>query len=211
MNNVNVRFANKYDVTDMVSVHLESFPGFFLTFLGPRFLRVLYTNILGISDNISLVAVDDNRTIEGFAVGTLSPEGLYKRLLAKNWLDFALASIYPALRNPTYVPRLLRAFKAPKVERVKSADCLLMSIAVSPHVAGKGIGRQLLAEFLDVAENRGAQVISLTTDKENNEAVNQFYLNNGFELCESFATPEGRQMNEYHYTVQSNKTVSTKN
>ena len=34
------------DVRDAVTIHLEAFTGFFLTFLGPKFLIELYSSIL---------------------------------------------------------------------------------------------------------------------------------------------------------------------
>jgi len=193
----NIRYATSTDVADMVVVHLESFPGFFLTFLGPGFLKVLYSSILEVPDNISLVLVSDNNKVEGFVVGTLSPEGLYKRLLVKNWFNFALASVLPALRNPSCIPRLLRAFSTPKTAKLKSADCLLMSIGVLPNKIGTGAGRMLVEEFLGLAGQRGANSVSLTTDRDNNDSVNRFYEKTGFKLDRSFVTPEGRQMNEY--------------
>lgn len=199
--NIVIRLATREDVSAMVSIHLAGFPGFFLTFLGPRFLNVLYENILAIEENISLVAVNDNQQIEGFVVGSLSAEGLYKKLLVNSWFDFAMASVVPAIRNPASIPRLLRALRASPNGRKSSADCLLMSIAVSPNTHGAGSGRMLIEEFLDISVQRGAQGVILTTDKENNERVNRFYNSIGFELYQSFVTPEGRQMNEYIYNL----------
>ena len=41
--------------------------------------------------------------------------------------------------------------------------------------------------------------INLETDAENNDAVNRFYVKNGFELARSYFSPEGREMNEYRF------------
>lgn len=203
MSDSNIQSATSSDVAAMVEVHLMSFPGFFLTFLGPHFLKVLYANILKVPENISLVVVDNNNKVEGFVVGALSPEGLYKRLLMNSWFDFALASVLPALRNPACIPRLLRAFRTPRTGHIKSADCLLMSIGVMPQKIGTGTGRKLVEEFLKIAGHRGVKSVSLTTDRDNNESVNRFYEKAGFELHRTFTTPEGRQMNEYRCDVAS--------
>jgi hypothetical protein len=62
------------DVSAVVQVHLDSFPGFFLTFLGPTFLRELYVATLADSSGISFVAEDGNG-ICGFVAGTAQPAG----------------------------------------------------------------------------------------------------------------------------------------
>lgn len=199
LENLIIRSATPSDVNQMVHIHMASFQGFFLTFLGARFLNVLYSAMLDIEGNISIVACNNKTEIEGFVVGVTAPDRLYKRLLTDRWLDFAIASILPALRSPSSIPRLLRALKSPKNEQAKSADCLLMSIAVTPETSGSGIGGQLIQEFLRTAQKGGARSVNLTTDKDNNESTNHFYIKNGFTILRTFTTPEGRHMNEYVY------------
>jgi len=46
-------------------------------------------------------------------------------------------------------------------------------------------------------QRRDMRRVNLTTDKDNNDALNAFYRRLGFQLVRSFATPEGRWMNEY--------------
>lgn len=78
-----------------------------------------------------------------------------------------------------------------------------MPIAVLPTAKGKGIGDSLVNAFLQELTNRGLRFVDLTTDRENNVAANYFYHNLGF-ICErTFTTPEGRTMNEYVITLQS--------
>jgi GNAT superfamily N-acetyltransferase len=76
-----------------------------------------------------------------------------------------------------------------------------MSIAVRPGAAGKGTGRELVAAFGAAMAGRGVKEYSLTTDRDDNDRVNQFYLKLGFRLAGTFVTPEGRAMNEYVMTL----------
>ena len=77
-----------------------------------------------------------------------------------------------------------------------------MSIAVSPEFQGRGIGKQLVEAFCQELAARGEPAVCLTTDRDDNEAVNRFYQRLNFQLARSFITPEGRAMNEYVRNLQ---------
>ena len=185
------------DVSEMVSVHLASFPNFFLTFMGPRFLDLLYREIYREPGNVCLIAESADGGIIGFAVGVKDQAGLYARLASRKWFAFAMASASTVLRHPSVLPRLLRALKySNKVSRA-ACPALLMSIAVAPSAEGKGVGQSLVTEFLHQMSRQGVDKICLTTDRDNNDAANGFYRRLGFSKVREFITQEGRAMNEY--------------
>lgn len=192
-----VRRMHPDDVKPVVWVHMQAFEGFFLTFLGPSFLRELYTAVCLDASGMALVCETD-ADIVGFVAGTAEPQGFYQRLLRARWQGFALASIKPVAKRPTIIPRLLRAFRKPnEAARVGRRAGELMSISVAPEIQGKGIGSRLVRAFLQEARKRGLRSVRLTTDKRNNEAVNRFYQQLGFSRIRAYSTPEGREMNEY--------------
>lgn len=189
------------DVGAVVDVHLRSFPGFFLSFLGPSFLRQLYHGIVADPTGVAFV-VEEGGRITGFVAGTTEPGGFYGRLLRQRLLRFALASVWPFLRRPAILPRLLRALRRPaESSACPSGSALLMSIAVAPESQTGGRGAMLVRAFLDETRSKGAKRIVLTTDAAGNDAVNQFYLRQRFTLNRTFQTPEGRAMNEYELLV----------
>jgi ribosomal protein S18 acetylase RimI-like enzyme len=189
------------DVNACVDIHMKAFPGFFLTFLGPAFLKELYSAIISDPSGIGIVAERDGQ-IKGFVIGTEQPSGLYTRLLRQRWWAFCWASVSPLLKKPTILPRLLRAFGKPN-EEVGPQHCgTLMSIAVLPEEQGKHVGKQLVIEFLKRAGQRGLLYVNLTTDYQSNDYTNRFYQKLGFEFCRTFVTPEGRQMNEYLFNLK---------
>ena len=51
----------------------------------------------------------------------------------------------------------------------------------------------------DAAAITAYKYINLETDACDNDAVNNFYLRNGFQLARNYVTAEGRKMNEYRY------------
>jgi len=193
---VNVRLARNSDVPEIVRVHQAGFPGFFLTFLGPRFLEEFYSAVLDDPDGMGFVACDMTG-ICGFVVGTAQPAGFYRRLLQQRWWRFALASATSALKRPSIMPRLLRAFSLPERTTQTAGRGSLLSVAVRPQFQGQGIGQALAQAFLQEAARRDLGQVDLTTDRDGNDATNRFYQHIGFVCERTFVTPEGRAMNEY--------------
>jgi ribosomal protein S18 acetylase RimI-like enzyme len=193
------------DVPNVVRVHLTSFQGFFLTFLGPAFLRELYKGTLIDPSGISFVA-EYEEGICGFVTGTTHPSGFYKRLLRNRWQRFALASVLPVLKQPSIIPRLLRVLSMPEKVNKQDGCGTLMSIAVLPEYQGSGIGKILVNGFFEEAVKRGCTKVFLTTDRDNNDAINVFYQSLGFSIVRQYVTPEGRHMNEYWRELAKNET-----
>lgn len=188
-------------VKDVVDIHIQSFPGFFLSFLGRDFLSQLYCGILTDPSGIAFIAVDNERII-GFVAGTDQPAGFYERLLKKRWWRFAIASFPAIIKETSAFLRLIRAFSMPKLVSAEKGRGTLMSIAVLPSEQKKGLARPLVKAFLAESVKRGLRYVDLTTDKKNNELANHFYVRQGFSLLRSFTTPEGREMNEYIIDLQ---------
>jgi ribosomal protein S18 acetylase RimI-like enzyme len=193
---LNIRPARHTDVGSVVSVHLEAFQGFFLSFLGAAFLRELYQAILADPSGMGYVC-EQSQQIVGFVFGTDQPAGFYRRLLRQRWWRFGVASVAPVLRRPSVMPRILRAFHMPQQASSEPGVGTLMSIAVSPGIQANGVGQALVHAFLQEAARRNLKKINLTTDRIGNDPANHFYQKQGFILDHCFVTPEGRQMNEY--------------
>ena len=194
------------DVSVAVRVHLASFPGFFLSFLGPKFLSLFYSGICSAPEGIAFVYLNDAGIPAGFVAGTSNPGGFYSRLLKRDWLKFALASIIPVLRKPSVVRRVARAVSHPSGNPVGNDVAGLFSIGVLPELQGTGAGKKLVQAFLVEAAKRGCRRVFLTTDRDNNESVNAFYARFGFSIDRQYVTPEGRRMNEYWITLSEDVT-----
>jgi ribosomal protein S18 acetylase RimI-like enzyme len=191
------------DIPQVVDVHIHSFPGFFLSFLGPRFLRLYYSNVCSTSDGISFVYLGLDGKVKGFIAGTTNPRGFYYRLLKKNWLGFFWASIPAICSKPLIVSRLIRAITFPSSTPFGEHVAGLFSIGVLPGAQRSGAGRQLVIRFLEAAKRKGCLTVFLTTDRDNNEHVNNFYCDLGFTLQRQYETPEGRRMNEYWINLKA--------
>lgn len=197
---IDVTSLKQSDIKSVVDVHMKAFPDFFLTFLGPRFLKEFYTSFLVDAEGMGFVAFDEESgQVVGAIVGPFTPDGYFKRLLKRRWFAFCFASITAVIKRPTVIKRLFRAvfYRGESPQGPKRS--LLSSIAVDPDVQGKGVGRMLVVRWVEEAKSRGSKGCFLTTDAADNDAVNLFYKKLDWKIESSYATPEGRKMNRYVY------------
>jgi ribosomal protein S18 acetylase RimI-like enzyme len=197
-----IRVATHQDLEEIVTVHLRSFPGFFLTFLGRRFLALLYRSLTVDPEGIVLVSIGDEQ-VDGFVSGTTNQPGFYRRLVSRHLLAFGASAAGALLRRPSIFPRLVRALRRPGEAERSSAQACLMSLGVRPDAQGKGVGGQLVRAFSEAMSERGVGIFCLSTDARDNDQVNRFYQSIGFRLVRQYDTPEGRAMNEYLFTTGS--------
>jgi glycosyltransferase involved in cell wall biosynthesis/ribosomal protein S18 acetylase RimI-like enzyme len=192
-----VRPAGAHDLTQIVSIHQKAFSDFFLTRLGPEFLRKYYELVLAYRSGIVLAREKDG-ALEGFVCGFLNPPEFY-RLMWRNKRAFMLPALLAVLRNPSLTGKTLLG-----IHRVQSSaaqaqpvTCELSSIAVTPEMSGNGVGKSLVRAFLAHSWNMEAECVSLTTDAEDNDAANRLYHEAGFSVVRRFLQRKGRWMNEY--------------
>lgn len=196
-NDVIVRPLHVKEIHHAVAIHESSFPNYFLTSLGPFFLKLLYLFYIKGKTEIALAALYNNKLI-GTIIGTTKPQGFYKRLATRYFPFFAFATLGPLIKNPEILPRLFRAFfYRGDMPSISEGGTLLASICINPSFQRIGIGRILLSEFVAQAFAHGAHYIYLITDRENNEKTISFYEKLGWTLYSEFITAEGRKMNVF--------------
>ena len=190
----------------IAQIHQVAFPDFFLTQLGISFLTTLYKGY--IEDQLSGLIVaenENNEQILGFIAYSEDYSRFYSELKRKHLLKFAICSLGAAIRHPSFIKRLLGAFK--KSEAVKRPEKYveLASIGVLKSVQGEGIGKKLIDYLVSNVDFQKYDYINLETDAVNNDKVNSFYKNNGFKLHREYTTAEGRLMNEYRLRPEADK------
>ncbi len=199
-NCIDVRRMLPEDIDSVVRVHLESFPGFLLSLLGPSFLRLFYQAILNDANGIAVVA-ERGHAIIGFVCGSSAPQGFYRRLLKRQCWKFGWAAMHALVGRPSMVRHFIGAVRARVFPPDGTQGAELMSLATSCDARGQGIGGDLVIRFLSEACRSGASRVTLTTDRRDNQQVNSFYRQLGFTLTNSFVTNTGREMNLYEITT----------
>lgn len=192
---------DKNIVNEIVDIHMATFQGFFLTFLGKGFLKQLYEGYIEHKQS-NLIVAKQNNEIVGFIAYSSDISDLYKYLIKKKLLLFAWYSFSAFVKNPKILFRLLSAFKKSDEVRRKESYIELASIGVKPDVKAQGIGSSMISYMKEQIDFNEYEYISLETDAENNEYANKFYQKNGFVLARTYKTKQGRKMNEYRYRRQ---------
>lgn len=189
---------DKKYLDEIVDIHISAFKGFFLTELGSGFLKTLYKGYMKDNKSGVIIAMESDRII-GFIAYSKDYSRFYKNLIKKSLIQFAFYSMIAAIKHPSFIGRLLGAFG--KSEEVTKAEKYveLASIGVEPTSKGNGVGTKLISYLKEQIDFKEYAYISLETDAEDNDRVNQFYIKNGFELFKEYSTKQGRKMKEYHY------------
>lgn len=188
----------KDTINEVVLIHLNTFKGFFLTFMGKGFLKLMYRSYVEYENSGVLVAFENDKPI-GFLAYSGNLSGLYKYMIKKRLIPFAWYSLGAFFRKPTVFMRLVRAFLKPSETKREEKYIELASIGVDPNIKSKGVGTQLIDALKAKVDFNEYSYITLETDAVNNDGANHFYKKNGFVLEREFETNEGRKMFEYRY------------
>lgn len=190
------RTMQESDIKQVVSLHTHAFKEYFHTYLGPVFLSELYKGILNDPTGIAFVYPNDDQIL-GFVAGIGKLEGFYKRLFKGHLLRFMMALIFPILRQPGILIRLLRTLAGPAMAEGYEDCATLLYIAVLPESRSKGIGKVLVHAFMEESKRQGLKQVNLTTARDNNDDVNTFYKRLGFSCPRTLINQDNRIMNEY--------------
>ncbi len=194
----NISSTEKDIINDVVSVHLSTFQGFFLTFMGRGFLNLMYRSYIEY-DNSGVLAAFDGNELVGFLAYSGDLSGLYKYMIKKRLVLFAWYSLGAFIKKPSVFTRLVKAFLKPGESERQEKYVELASIGVSPKAKSKGVGSKLIDTLKAKVDFNKYEYITLETDAVDNEAANRFYQKNGFVLEREFVTAEGRRMFEYRF------------
>ena len=198
-----INVKEKQIINEVVQIYLDTFKGFFLTFMGKGFLKCLYKSYCQHKESGVLVAFNDKEPV-GFLAYSCDYSGLYKFMIKHKLIPFAWYSLGAFIRKPKVFIRLMRAFLKSNDVKREEKYVELASIGVDPKKTSSGIGTALINELKKMVDFKIYNYILLETDEENNEVANRFYLKNGFKLARTYKTKEGRKMNEYKYLGEYN-------
>lgn len=196
-----LRNLTRADLDSVVAVHCAAFPGFLMTLLGRAFLRKYYETVLACETSVFLGQFDSG-ALNGFVAGFQEPQRFYAMLSKRKFSLLVSAATHLVVR-PKLWPRVLEN-SGSTTERARdgeTTDAELASIAVSPTAQGKGYGRSLVQAFVAEAATRGVTKVNLSTDADDNDAVNRLYASCGFDCVRTSTRRGGRRMNHYSMSL----------
>ena len=193
-----VKSEEKKIIDEIVTIHLNTFTGFFLTFMGRGFLKQMYQSYCDHEGSGLLVAEDYGKSI-GFVAYSSNFSDLYKFMIKTRLVQFGWYSIGAFFRRPSAFMHIIKAFWKPGEVKRKEKYVELSSIGVDPDSKSKGIGSMLIDNLKKLVDFEKYAYITLETDAVNNEGAICFYEKNGFVRERMFVTEEGRKMYEYRF------------
>lgn len=171
-----LRAVERRDLKQIVTVHCASFEGFFLTSLGPNFLKNMYQAFLNHNNSICVVLESEGRVV-GFAFGVDRNFSFSKSIsfLDKIFLALALIPILLSKFNVVMTKVISRYTATDTSLSVPEGTLFLKSIGLEPSLHGSGYAKKLLHFFEAHASEGGYTDIMLTTDADSNDRVINFY------------------------------------
>ena len=198
-----VKSNEKELINEIVTIHLNTFTGFFLTFMGRGFLKQMYQSYCDYDESGLLVAEEDGKAL-GFLAFSSNFSGLYKFMIKTRLIQFGWYSIGAFFRRPSAFMHIISAFLKPGEAKREEKYVELSSIGVDPDVKSKGIGSKLIDSLKNNVNFNKYAYINLETDAVDNEGAIHFYEKNGFVRERMFETDEGRKMYEYRFVGENN-------
>ena len=197
-----IEIATTDELNAIVDVHMAAFRGFFLTELGTAFVRQMYLGFLA-DPAVVFLAARHRGTIAGFAVGFIAGGRGNRHIALRRAPALALAVLPALAKRPIFLAsRLLAKLQCVDGTPDTPPDAIMLrSIAVQPLFQGSAVAKSLLATFEVLAHKRGATRCVLTTDADDNERVNRFYVREGYQLSSAFMQHGERRMNFYEKTL----------
>lgn len=193
-----VKSEEKELIKDVVSIHLNTFTGFFLTFMGRGFLNQMYSSYCDHSESGLLVAEENGKAV-GFLAYSGNFSGLYKFMIKTRLISFGWYSVGAFFRRPSTFMHIIKAFLKPSEAKREEKYVELSSIGVDPTIKNMGVGSLLITELKKIVDFNKFAYITLETDAVNNDGAIRFYEKNDFVRIRMFQTDEGRKMYEYRF------------
>lgn len=170
-----LRTASAGDEVALARLHSQLIEAGFLSSLGPRFLRVLYRELIR-SDRATVLIAEEADNVVGFIAGTEDTGAFYREFLRGSLLPACLHLLSSLLR-PSAWRRAWETLRYGTDGRGVSAE--LLSMAVAPRARGQGVGSELVRELLSLVAERGTGEMKVVVG-EDNQAAMSLYRRSGF-------------------------------
>ena len=179
-----IRKLQHSHIEDVVSIHLQCFPGSNSSLLGPNFLRSYYGGAVESENTIAMVLLNDKNVV-GFIFGGVNKKIHSREIVRRSLFKFALALLRSLLKAPirslknvsSYIIHYLSPLKIDPYYQKETST--LDSIALLEEFRGKGMADILLREFLLELKSRGIKQCRLGV-LSSNKAARTFYEKHNF-------------------------------
>ena len=175
-----IRTMTEADIDSVVKIHQTAFRGFFLERMGLPFLAAYYNCVLNYRSSIALVYSVTGKSIDGFVVGFTDPVGFYESFRAGK-TKLLLPIFLGLARRPWLLLEIFaNVLRVTNKSETKIVDGSTELASIGVETPGHGIGGKLIRAFAEKAWAQSVRYITLTTDRDDNGQVHEFYTKHGF-------------------------------
>ena len=184
------------DIDAVVKIHQKAFNGFFLERMGPEFLSAYHQCVFDYAHSVSLVHVNKTGIVDGFVTGYENPTQFYGALRSAK-LKLVRPVFVALARRPWLILKVLaNLFRVRKNSTSLYSQGAIELGTIGVLNSGRGVGGELIREFIEKSWALGAHSINLTTDRDDNERAHEFYLKYHF-VNSGSEYREGRALTRY--------------
>lgn len=218
------------DLQQVVGLHEECFPGYYLTELGSSFLRAMYSWYVQSPEAIAHVALDRDGYVVGFVAGTANDSNYRRSLFRQAWRHMAVALGKRFISKPALTLHLMgerkdliwqalatvlvrRSRKAEQTDAISDEEqptASLVSIGVKPSARRSGLGTALTELFVREAWNRGCTRTTLSV-RDGNAGARRFYESMNWEEVSRSSKTYYRSFSIIYQKVMTDKQKSERN
>ena len=160
-------------------LHIKCISTGFISSMGIDFVTALYEAIAQSKSSFGIVAIRNEKVL-GFAAFTLNINDLYKSIIWKKGLRFALLLAGRMLSLKRLKKIFETIFYPARIKKMNLPSAELLSIAVASEEQRKGLAGQLIEKGFQHYKETGIEKVKVLIGVEN-KAGNQLYLKHGFE------------------------------
>lgn len=195
------------DLQQIVKIHRNEINQGFLSSLGDKAIRLIFSFAAASKTGILLIAKDINSgTICGFALGSSNTAAFYQEFLTKKFL---IAAIYliPKLLSFEKIRKIMETLIYPTNSDLRELpQSELLDIAVAANYQGTGVAQQLFYTFCQMLQTQEIKSFRIGTGK-NLVKAQRFYEKLGAQKVASTEVHKGEESVFYIYDLPTDQTT----
>lgn len=218
---VSIRDATVDDLETIASWQCRFLPYGLFPRLGERFVRRWHATFMDGPYGVALIAdllTPTGRVPVGFLVGSTDEHQHIHHVLRTHRIRLAITGLAALVLRPSLCVHFLRTRAKTYISRIfKGADgrlpppeygdvaqgiqtAVVTAVAVTPNVRGSGVGRNLLARFIEQSRTAGAPKAELVAmaDADNTD---DFYKKLGWALVSEHISKDGVVARTFRYEI----------
>jgi len=197
-----IREITVQDAPMVAALHIKGIKTGFISSLGIDFVTALYEAIAKNKSSFGFVA-EENDKVLGFIAFTTNLNKLYKSVITKSGIKFALLLVGKIFSLKTIKKVFETLFYPNRIKKLDLPSAELLSIVIDKEQREKGLATGLVQKGLAKCARRGIEKVKVLVAADN-QSANKLYKKYGFELV---AQIENHGILSNIYVAETSKNV----